>query len=228
MEIDLIQLAKLLIKKAWIIILSAVICAAIAFGYSHYFLKPLYTSTSRIYINNSSVEGYENKVTASDISAAESLVNNVVAIIKSETVINAVYDDIGKELGISSPSKIKNMLDASVVTDTVMVDISIETTDPEKSQKLCESFVKVAQKRIEEIIEKSGVSVVDEPNLPEGKSFPITKNYVLVGLLIGLVLSAAIIIISDIIDSRISSAQDFEENFPDIPVIGIIPKMEEK
>ena len=100
MEIDLIQLAKLLIKKAWIIILSAVICAAIAFGYSHYFLKPLYTSTSRIYINNSSVEGYENKVTASDISAAESLVNNVVAIIKSETVINAVYDDIGKELGI--------------------------------------------------------------------------------------------------------------------------------
>ena len=35
MEIDLIQLAKLLIKKAWIIILSAVICAAIAFGYCH-------------------------------------------------------------------------------------------------------------------------------------------------------------------------------------------------
>lgn len=226
--IDLIKLAKLLIKKVWILILSGIICAAIAFGYSHYYLKPLYTSTSRIYINNSSVEGYENKVSAADISAAEALVNNVVAIIKSGTVINSVYEDIGEELDISSPTIIEDMIDATVVTDTVMIDISVKTTDPEKSQKLCDSIVKVSQKRIEEIIEKSGVSIVDEPNLPEGKSFPITKKYVLMGLLIGLFLSAGAIITIDIVDSRISSAKDLKDYFPEIPVIGAIPKMEEK
>lgn len=227
MEIDLVKLVKLLIKKAWVIIVVSIITAALAFGYSHYFLTPLYTSSARIYINNSSVAGYDSKISSSDISAAESLVNNVVAIIKSETVINGVYEDVGKELSISSPSQIKGMLNASVVTDTVMVDISIKSNNPETSQKLTESFIKVSQKRIEEIIEKSGVSVVDEPNLPESKSFPNTKNYVLIGFLVGLILSAAIIIIADILDSSITSAQDFEEAFPEIPIVGIIPKRED-
>lgn len=224
MEINIIDLAHLLLKKIWILILSALICAGLTLSYSLFFITPLYTSTARIYINNSSVNGYENKISSSDISAAESLVNNVVAIINSKTVINSVCEDLGR---LYTEKQLQGMVSASVVTNTVMVDIQINCDDAENSQKVAQSFVKISQERIEQIIENSGVSIVDEPDLPEGQSSPSYKKFFIIGLLAGAVISAAIIILLDTLDTKIDSAADFETKFPDIPIIGIIPNTEE-
>lgn len=224
MEINIFELIQLLIRKLWILVLSALVCGGLAFCYSFFSLTPLYTSTSTIYINNSSVADSESKISSSDISAAESLVNNVVAIVESRSVIEAVEEDIGK---IKSYTELKNMLKASVKTNTVIVEISVECDDPEEAQKICQSFVTCSKEKIETIIEKSGVQVVDEPSLPKSTSFPNHKTYILIGLLAGLVISAVAVVIIDILDTKIDSAQDFEETFPDIPIIGIIPNIEE-
>ncbi len=224
MEINIFELINLLIRKLWILVISALVCAGLAFCYSFFSLTPLYTSTSTIYINNSSVSGYESKVSSSDISAAESLVNNVVAIVESRSVLNLVYEDLGRTV---SQEELKNMLTAEVKTNTVMVEVSVECDNAEDSQKICNSFVKCSQKRIQEVIENSGVSVVDEASLPKTTSFPNHKTYIILGLLAGLVVSAVAVVIIDILDTRIDSAQDFEETFPDISIIGIIPSIEE-
>ena len=224
MEINIFELIHLLIRKLWILVLSALVCGGLAFCYSFFSLTPLYTSTATIYINNSSVADSESKISSSDISAAESLVNNVVAIVESRSVIEAVEEDIGKT---KSYTDLKNMLKASVKTNTVIVEISVECDDPEEAQKICQSFVTCSKEKIETIIEKSGVQVVDEPSLPKSTSFPNHKTYILLGLLAGLVISAVAVVIIDILDTKIDSAQDFEETFPDIPIIGIIPNIEE-
>lgn len=224
MEINIFELINLLIRKLWILVISALVCAGLAFCYSFFSLTPLYTSTSTIYINNSSVSGYESKVSSSDISAAESLVNNVVAIVESRSVLNLVYEDLGRTV---SQEELKNMLTAEVKTNTVMVEVSVECDNAEDSQKICNSLVKCSQKRIQEVIENSGVSVVDEASLPKTTSFPNHKTYIILGLLAGLVVSAVAVVIIDILDTRIDSAQDFEETFPDISIIGIIPSIEE-
>lgn len=224
MEINIFELIYLLIRKLWILVLSALVCAGLAFCYSFFSLTPLYTSTATIYINNSSTSGYETKVSSSDISAAESLVNNVVAIIESRSVRNLVYDDLGRT---KSQEELKNMLTANVKTNTVMVEISIECDNAEEAQKIAASFVKCSKKRIEEIIVNSGVSVVDEASLPKTTSFPNHNTYIILGLLAGFVISAVAVVVIDILDTRIDSAQDFEETFPDISIIGIIPNIEE-
>lgn len=224
MEINIFELVHLLIRKLWILVISALVCAGLTFCYSFFSLTPLYTSSATIYINNSSVTSYENKISSSDLSAAESLVNNVVAIIKSRSVINLVYEDLGRTV---KQDALKNMLKAEVEVNTVMVKISIECDDPNDAKKIATSFVKCSQSRIEEIIVNSGVKVVDEPTLPKTTSFPDHKTYIILGLLAGFVVSAIAVVIIDILDTRIDSAQDFQETFPDVSIIGIIPNMEE-
>ena len=222
MEINIFELVHLLIRKLWILVLSALICAGLAFCYSFFSLTPLYTSTSSIYINNST--DIENKITASDISAAESLVNNVVTIVQSRSVISMVYEDLGRT---KTQDELKGMLEASPITDTVMVEISIQCEEAEEAQEICASFVKCSQQRINEIIENTSATIVDEPSLPKTTSFPNHKTYILLGMLAGLIVSAITVVIIDILDTRIDSAQDFEETFPDITIIGVIPNTEE-
>ncbi len=224
MEINIFELVHLLIRKLWILVISALVCAGLTFCYSFFSLTPLYTSSSTIYINNSSVSVNEAKISSSDISAAESLVNNVVAIVKSRSVLNLVYEDLGRT---ATQDHLKNVLSAEVDTNTVMVKISVECDDPEDAQKICDSFVKCSQTRIEEIIENSGVKVVDPADLPKKTSFPNHQTYIILGLLAGFVISAIAVVIIDILDTRIDSAQDFQETFPDISIIGIIPNMED-
>ena len=224
MEINIFELINLLIKKLWILILSALVCAGIAFCYSYYSLTPLYTSSTTIYINNSTVSDYENKISPSDISAAESLANNITSIIESRSVSNLVYEDLGRT---KSPDELRSMLSVSVKPDTVMLEISIQCDNADDAQKIALSYVKCSKKRIEEIIENSSVYFVDEPNLPGGPSFPNHRKYIMMGFLAGLAVSAALVIVIDIFDTRIDSAQDFETAFPDIPIIGIIPNIEE-
>jgi len=223
-EINIFELVHLLIRKLWILVISALVCASLAFCYSFFSLTPLYTSSATIYINNSSQNVYESKITSSDLSAAESLVNNVVAIIKSRSVLNLVYEDLGRTI---KQDQLKNMLSAEVEVNTVMVKISVECDDPDDAKRIAASFVKCSQVRIEKIIVNSGVEVVDEPNLPKSTSFPNHKTYIILGLLAGFIVAAITIVIVDILDTRIDSAQDFQETFPDVTIIGIIPNMEE-
>lgn len=224
MEINIFELVHLLIRKLWILILSAIVCASLAFCYSYFSITPLYTSSATMYINNSQVSGYENKISSSDISAAESLVNNVVTIIKSRTVINQVYLDIDRKY---SEKQLTNMVSASVVTNTVIVEINVECEDSEDAQKIAASFVKNSKATIEKVIENSGVETIDEPSLPTSQSYPDNKTFILLGLLAGLVISAVAVIVIDILDTKIDSEQDFAETFPDIPIVGIIPDIEE-
>ena len=55
MEIDLIELFHVLLKKAWVILLCLVIGAVAVGGYTKLFVTPQYQATSTIYVLGNSV-----------------------------------------------------------------------------------------------------------------------------------------------------------------------------
>ena len=70
-EIDLQDLFGLLLHKAWIIILAAIVTGAIGFAVSFFLITPQYESTTSIYISTS--KGNENSMTYSDAQLASQL-----------------------------------------------------------------------------------------------------------------------------------------------------------
>ena len=73
--IDLLYLAKALVKKAWFLILMGIIVGALAFGYTSNFMTPMYSSSVLLYVNNSSLSLGNVSISASELSAAQSLVD---------------------------------------------------------------------------------------------------------------------------------------------------------
>ena len=68
-EIDLQDLFGLLLHKAWIIILAAIVAGAIGFVVSFFLITPQYESTTSIYISTS--KGSENSMTLGDGKPAD-------------------------------------------------------------------------------------------------------------------------------------------------------------
>lgn len=71
-EIDLMQLFRALIRKAWAIILAAAILGGCAMVYTVIFVTPLYKARTLLYVNNNAVSVGDAKLSISsgDLSAA--------------------------------------------------------------------------------------------------------------------------------------------------------------
>ena len=78
-ELDVRRLFSLLCRKAWLIGLTAVICAVLTFLVSYYFITPKYESSTMFYVNNNSgisVGDITASISSSDITAGRSLVDS--------------------------------------------------------------------------------------------------------------------------------------------------------
>src|SRR5699024_32789 len=76
-EIDLMQLLQALWKKAWALVLAALIGGGIAFSYSAFLIAPLYEAEAQMYVNNSSfsVGSTSFSINNAELTAAQSLVD---------------------------------------------------------------------------------------------------------------------------------------------------------
>ena len=71
-SIDLLRLAQVIWKRAWLILLVALLCGVIVFAYSKIFIAPSYRSSFTAYVNNriNTAEGQGNTTSSSDITAS--------------------------------------------------------------------------------------------------------------------------------------------------------------
>ena len=83
MVIDLVQLAKALWHRAWAIVLAMVIFGGAAFGYARFLITPLYQASAMMYVNNSSINVGSTQVDLNDLTAAQSLVETYIVILKT-------------------------------------------------------------------------------------------------------------------------------------------------
>ena len=85
-EIDVVQMLKVLWKRKLIIALVAIVTGAVAFGYSSFVVKPQFTSTTRIYVVNRN-QGDKPGLTNQDLQAGSYLVKDYREIILSQVLL---------------------------------------------------------------------------------------------------------------------------------------------
>jgi len=217
-ELDLKRLIEILLKKIKLIIIITLICGIATFIVTRLFITPMYTATASIYVNNT--KGMQsNRIDTADLSAAQQLVNTYIEIIKSDSVLGKVSSASG--LGYSVKD-IRKMMKASAVSETEIFQVAIENAEPEIAVKLVNTIAKVAPENISRFVEGSSVKIIDYAKIPTVPSSPNTLRNTIIGFLLGLVLSVAIVLLMELLDVRIKSAEDLEHAF-NIPVLGVIP-----
>lgn len=222
-EIDLLRLLKVLWKNLIVIIIAAVLLAGIGFSYARFIIVPKYQASALMYVNNKSISLGSTSVSFStgELSAAKSLVDTYSVILKTRKTLNTVIRNTGVNYTYDQLSK---MVSASSVNNTEIFAITVTSTDPNEAEMLANTLADLLPEKISDIVEGSNVTIVDRAVVPTKRVSPSYTRYTAIGFVLGLVLSAAAVILLDLFDDIIRSDDYLLQNF-DLPVLGTIPDL---
>ena len=222
-EIDLIPIFMALLKKAWLIILAALVVGAGFFAGTKFLVTPTYRASFTAYVNNRSqyYSDDTNRLTSSDLSAAQELVRAYSKIITSRTVLTTAADTINYKV---SYSQLSSMVSTSVENETGIITVYVVGETPKEAYELALATAEVAPVQIADIIEGSSMKIIDTPRTPTGIYKPSYIKNTILGMFTGAAVAALYIVIRQLVDDKIKSEDALEAKFS-IPVVGVIPDM---
>ena len=213
---DLNKIFDIIIRKIWIIIVTAVVFAAGSFVISKYFIKPKYSAEILVSVYNS--EGIQ---TSQDITTAQKLVNSYIIVLKCNTVMNAVAENV--KLGYSA-SQIVNMVSAASVNNTEIFRVTVTCDNPNHAATIANAIADVAPDEIIRNVKAGAVEIIDRAEVPTAPSYPNISMNIILGILIGLVVSIAVVVLYNMLDTTVKDETTLLERY-NLPIIGMIPEI---
>lgn len=222
LEIDMWRIVEVLWRHVWVILLVGVLCGALAFGYARFFVTPTYSASVQFYVNNTYGENNPG-FSSSQIVAAQDLAETYMVIMESRSMLTEVQEMTG--LGYSY-GQLKQMVSAASVNDTEIFQVDVVSTDYKDATAIANAIAEVLPDKIAAVVERSSVQVVDyaveNPN-PVG---PDCGRYAILGAVLGVVLSAAVVIVADLMDNSIYSEDYLVRVYDTVPLLAVIPGAE--
>ena len=129
-EVTLLDILKLLLSKSYWLLLAGVLAGACVFLVTTFLITPSYESRVSFYVYNSSNNSVQSgTINNGDLQAAESLATTYSKILASNSILDAVLQELGPDVSLSRKS-LSGMVSVSVITDTQLLEVVITSTDP--------------------------------------------------------------------------------------------------
>ncbi len=218
--IDLLEVLEIVRQHILVVILVTVLAAAAGFGVSRFLMVPQYEASALMIVNTR--QDATANVTSDQINSATKLVSTYSIIIKSDTVLQQVINNLG--LSLTYP-QLQDRVTVSAVDDTQVMQITVRSDNPEWARQVCEQITLISPDVILESVEAGSVKLISQAAAnPDPVSPNVMRNTAVAGLL-GLVLTLGVIILREMLDNKIKSEDDVRK-YLELPVIGVIPDYE--
>ncbi|WP_201342804.1 Wzz/FepE/Etk N-terminal domain-containing protein [Streptococcus suis] len=214
-EIDVLFLLKTIWRKKFLILLTAVLTAGLAFVYSSFLVTPQYDSATRIYVVSQNVEAGAG-LTNQELQAGTYLAKDYREIILSQDVLTQVATELNLK------ESLKEKISVSIPVDTRIVSISVRDADPNEAARIANSLRTFAVQKVVEVTKVSDVTTLEEAVPAEEPTTPNTKRNILLGLLAGGILATGLVLVMEVLDDRVKRPQDIEEVMG-LTLLGIVP-----
>ena len=207
----LLELFKLLRKHLALVVVLPVVLAIATAGFSWGLMQNQYTATVSVYVLTAKDDVSSSSTTAyNDLTASQLMANDIATLAKSETVQKRTAE----ALGMSSLSGYKISVEAG--TTTRVISISVTAGKPDAAAIVANEISTVLSTTAQ------SVNVVDAAEVPTDPSGPPRAMYTAVAFLAGIFLAVAIVVVLDMLNTRVRNPEEAEELLG-IPVIGRIP-----
>jgi capsular polysaccharide biosynthesis protein len=238
--IDIKALLEALWNSKFCIAAITVIFGAVAYLYSYYFITPVYTANTSLYIMNTRLSA-EDSIDVSDITVSQLLINTYTIVLKSDVVMDNISQRLLEKYGAEKmvkyfdvradedgklyipPKELSSMLSLSTIDDTEILNLSATTPEPELSMDICNYLVDIAPDSVMEYVGVSYINPVGRAKLPTAPSAPNVKRNTFFGAIAGFVLVCALVVLRELINNAVRDAETISRVF-DMPVLGEIPK----
>lgn len=218
-EIDVLYLLRKLWSRKFFIIFIALVVGTVALLGSVFFLKPKYTSTTRIYVVSRSSD---SSLTNQDLQAGSYLVNDYKEVITSNEVLSSVISQENLSL---STSELSNMISVNIPTDTRVISISVEDTDAKEASDIANTIREVAAEKIKSVTKVDDVTTLEAAEVASKPSSPNIKRNAALGVLVGGFLAIVGILVFEVLDDRVRRPEDVEEVLG-MTLLGVVPDID--
>lgn len=221
-SIDLIHIVKSLWRRVWIIALSGVLAGVIGFSVAAFGITPKYSSSIMLYVNSSAISMDDFiSITPSQLSAAQSLVKTYIVLLKNRTTLEKVIDKADVSY---TYEELEDMIDASSVNETEIMQVTVTSEDPYEAAKIVNAIAEVLPRRVSDIIDGSSMEVVDAGTVNLKKVSPSIAGFTAIGMLAGIVLSVLVLVLLELLDDTIRDEEYILQNY-DYPILAKIPDL---
>lgn len=228
--VNVLSILSFLVSKFYILLLAGAILAAAVYLVTAFLVTPTYESRVSFYVyNTSSTAPQPGTINNSDLQAAESLATTYSKILSSNSVLDAVVEDVnpsGAKDGLIRKD-LAEMIKVSVINDTQLLEVVVSSSDPDFACRIANAFTKVAPIEIVRITKAGGVEVVDRPEVAEEQTSPRKVFDTAIGFIIGVIASALVLIIRMMSDTKLYLPEDVER-IPGMVILGQIPEILQK
>lgn len=223
-KIEIGDIIHCLYRRLLAIIAIALICGIGTWIVNTTLIKPQYKTSVSLYVYSSLDRTNESisTITLSELDASQSLVDTYIVILKSNTVLKQVIEEL--ELKIE-PSELAEQISASSVNGTEVLSISVCDKNPETAQEIANTIARILPDELIRVVKAGGVEVVDYAELPTIPSSPNVILNTMAGFLFGLCFSCGVFLVYDFSSRKIIGEEELAAYF-DISVIGVIPKLD--
>lgn len=212
-----------ILKGCWIVVLALFIVA---------------TSVTYIFMNVTHEDEYTAKVTlwalrdsasasgpsSSDVSVGTNLIEDYKLLIKSDSVVNQVKENLGMPTSVSA---LKNMV--SISDEGRVLTLSVTASKKERAQEIANEWGSVFCEAINNAVNSGSsddtivmIKVWETAALPTAPSNPVKPIYALLAGIIAAILVYVLYLVLFILDDKITGPEDVE-NYLGLNVLGAIP-----
>ena len=200
-EIDLREIAGLLLRKLKILILFLILGGLIAGSVTRFLITPQYTGTSMIFILTKTT----SVTSLADIQLGSELTTDFVMLATSRPTLERVIDELDLT---EEPKELQEMITVSNPADTRILQIDVSNPDPQLAADISNALADATADAVADIMSTDRPSIVEEAVVPEAPSSPSLMKNAMLGAMAGLFLAMAIVILRFLMDDTIKTEDD--------------------
>ncbi|MCH5298550.1 MAG: hypothetical protein J1E96_02185 [Ruminococcus sp.] len=220
-EISLKDLFNTFRRGFWYMVITAIIAAVIAYGYSSIFVSKTYTTEVKLYVD---VTNSDNGVSA-ELSArnlASQLVSTYIEMLDTNSFYDALSDELDNKYSSSELSKmVKFNYDQDVKTELFTAKVTASSAT--EAKVIADCAAEIAPSVISDIRKDSAkLKIVDNPQVPANPSSPNVMKTTLMAFAAGFAIALIWIFVKEALDNRIKYTSELRE-LNNILVLSAIP-----
>lgn len=222
--IDLVELMYRLLNRWKLIVCSALLLAIGAGVYTVFFVTPMYSATSTIYVLSRS----DSAINMADLQIGSELTSDYIKVFQMWEVHEEVISNLDLPYSYSTMRSRLSVVNAS---DTRMLDITFTSPSAEEAAEVANEYAKVVSQYIADTMSTDKPNIMSVALVPSSPVSPNKTRNIMLGFILGAVAACGFVTVQMLLDDKYKTADDIRK-YTGLPTLAIVPaedpKLEDK
>ncbi|MGI6724646.1 MAG: YveK family protein [Christensenellales bacterium] len=215
-QIDLLELANVMLNNIRWIIAAVLLFAAGAFVFTYYFITPIYRATGSIYV----VSSKDSVVNLSDFQVGNYLASDYEKVVYTWEVLQQTRQNLDLNYSFD---KLRGMVQVYNPANTRILEIYVDSPSPQEAAKITNELMNVVSSYVVNVMETEKPNILSEARVPTQRYSPSYTRNVMFGAVLGGFVSVLAIFILYILDDKIKTPEDALK-YAGLHTLAIIPR----